>query len=168
LGAAYETGDGVRQDFSAASRWYRKAADRGYPPAQNNMGGLYEAGAGVRQDQQQAVQWYRLAAGQGHSGACLNLARAYASGKGVTLEAETAYFWAVLASDRQSDVAGLSLEQFTQQLRGRITAADAGRVEAQVEDWRRSHPLSQRGVFLVKLSTGPSYIATSPVTISAK
>jgi hypothetical protein len=53
-------------------------------------------------------------------------------------------------------------------MRDRISAEAARRLEAEAEDWRQSHPLGQRGLFFVQLSTGPSYIATSPVAISAK
>ena len=34
LGMMYDSGQGVRQDYAEAFRWYRKAADQGYTEAQ--------------------------------------------------------------------------------------------------------------------------------------
>ena len=50
LGVMYEHGEGVRQDYAEAVRWYRKAAEQGYAEAQNNLGLMYDQGQGVRQD----------------------------------------------------------------------------------------------------------------------
>ena len=41
-------------------------------------------------------------------------------------------------------------------------------MEAQAEDWRRNHPFSQKGLYFVKLSTGPSYITISAAAVSPK
>ena len=45
--------------FQAAIANYRTAAERGYAPAQNALGGLYYNGEGVTKDYAQAVTWYR-------------------------------------------------------------------------------------------------------------
>src|SRR5580698_5904254 len=50
MGALYETGKGVPQDYKLAMVWYRKAADGGYAVAMNNIGALYDHGKGVTQD----------------------------------------------------------------------------------------------------------------------
>ena len=65
LGKMYYEGQGVRQDYAEAARWYLKAAEQGDPVAQNNLGTMYAKGQGVRQDPVQAEQWYRKAAEQG-------------------------------------------------------------------------------------------------------
>ena len=44
-------------------RWYQRAAERGYGPAQINLGQLYEQGLGVPRDQVVALNWYRRATG---------------------------------------------------------------------------------------------------------
>ena len=77
LGVMYEHGEGVRQDYAEAARWYRKAAEQGLVDAQYNVGVMYEQGQGVRQDYVQAVRWYRKAAEQGHAGAQNNLSVMY-------------------------------------------------------------------------------------------
>ena len=55
LGFYYE----LRQDFSEAVSWFRKAADQGHLKAQNQLGLAYALGLGVTQDYAQAVAWYR-------------------------------------------------------------------------------------------------------------
>ena len=50
LGAMYDFGEGVRQDYAEAGKWYRKAAEQGYAFAQCNLGWMYNFGKGVQQD----------------------------------------------------------------------------------------------------------------------
>ena len=38
LGMMYDNGQGVRQDYAEAVKWYRKAAEQGYAQAQYNLG----------------------------------------------------------------------------------------------------------------------------------
>ena len=58
----YEKGQGVPQDFTEASKWYRRAAEQGLPEAQVNLGVLYYDGRGVPQDYVLAHMWLSLAA----------------------------------------------------------------------------------------------------------
>jgi hypothetical protein len=58
----YEKGRGVRQDYSTALIWFRKAAGQGYASPQNNLGLMYERGRGVRKDVVRALMWYTVAA----------------------------------------------------------------------------------------------------------
>ena len=44
LGAMYDNGEGVEQDFKEAVKWYRKAAEQGQVYAQSNLGGMYANG----------------------------------------------------------------------------------------------------------------------------
>jgi len=62
LGATYEKGRGVAQDFAQAAAWYRKAAGQGDADAQFILGFMYEKGEGVPQDYAQAHMWYNLTA----------------------------------------------------------------------------------------------------------
>lgn len=55
-----------RQDFTAAMRAWRAAADKGDPDAQFNLAQMYKLGTGVPADLAEAEKWYRLAALQGH------------------------------------------------------------------------------------------------------
>lgn len=80
LGVMYEHGEGVRQDYAEAARWYRKAAEQGLVDAQYNVGVMYEQGKGVHQDYAEAVRWYRKAAEQGLADAQYNMGVMYAEG----------------------------------------------------------------------------------------
>lgn len=62
----YENGEGVPQDYVAAVKWYRKAAERGFALAQNNLGQMYINGEGVPQDYIQGHMWSYLAAAKGY------------------------------------------------------------------------------------------------------
>ena len=67
LGARYEQGHGVDQDYGEAANWYLKAARQGHPSAQYNLGRMYEKGWGVVQSDDEMMTWYRKAASQGNS-----------------------------------------------------------------------------------------------------
>ena len=58
----YASGQGVSQDYQAALKWYRKAAEQGLAQAQGNLGVLYELGHGVPRDVIRAHVWYSVAA----------------------------------------------------------------------------------------------------------
>jgi hypothetical protein len=91
LGAMYENGQGVAQDYQAAVAWYRKAAEQGNADAQYNLGLKYVDGQGVAQDYQAAVTWYRKAAEQGNADAQNNLGVMYSKGQGVAQDNVVAY-----------------------------------------------------------------------------
>lgn len=55
LGMMYYHGEGVRQDYSEAFKWYHKAAEQGYSGAQTNLGLMYSRGHGVPQSYEDAV-----------------------------------------------------------------------------------------------------------------
>ena len=54
-------------DYAEAMKWFSKAAERGHPEAQYNVGLIYEGGLGVSQDLIQAHVWFDLATAQGNS-----------------------------------------------------------------------------------------------------
>jgi uncharacterized protein len=58
----YEKGEGVVQDYTEATKWYRKAADQGLAEAEFKLGLLSESGLGVMQDYVVAYMWFYLAA----------------------------------------------------------------------------------------------------------
>ena len=122
LGFLYQNGRGVEKDDAQAVAWYRKAAEQGYPPAQNNLGvmyagespavawyrkatkqggadaqknlgGMYADGRGVEQDDAQAVAWFRKAAEQGFANAQFNLGQRYRIGWGVEKDEAQAVAW---------------------------------------------------------------------------
>ncbi len=93
LGIAYDLGHLVKQDFAAASAWYRKAAEQGYPPAEFNLGAMYDNGRGVARDRRLAASWYRRAALHGHGRAQFDLGQMYEHGDGVARDPQQALRW---------------------------------------------------------------------------
>jgi TPR repeat protein len=61
LGRAYQKAN----HLDAAITRYRKAADRGFAPAQASLGAVYETGQAGLRDYDEATKWYHLAAKQG-------------------------------------------------------------------------------------------------------
>ena len=65
-----EEGIGIRRNLEEATKWYRKAADQGWAPAQLGLGVLLSAGAeGGEPDQINAYKWLQLAVQWGNVGA---------------------------------------------------------------------------------------------------
>ena len=62
LGRAYEYGDGIRQSYPRAMKWFRRSADYGIAEAMVEIGNMYRCGSGVREDSAEAERWYRKAA----------------------------------------------------------------------------------------------------------
>jgi hypothetical protein len=63
MGQIYEKGLGQAPDAEAAQRWYQRAADRGFAPAQTALAMLYEQGKiGGAPDLMKALSLYRKAA----------------------------------------------------------------------------------------------------------
>ncbi len=66
VGYLYETGQGVRQDYSRAAQWYWKAAEQGNAAAQFQLGNMYHLGKGIAQNYVMAYMWLDLAASAGN------------------------------------------------------------------------------------------------------
>ena len=98
LGTLYFDGDGVRKDYHEAARWFRAAAEQGFPAAENKLAFLYFTGEGVVQDYGEAFEWMSRAAEQGYARAQINLGDLYIEGKGVPLDYVNAYMWYSLGS----------------------------------------------------------------------
>jgi TPR repeat protein len=69
IGVNLELGRGVSVDLEEAARWYLKAAELGYPDAQNDLAKLYDDGRGVARDNVRAYLWYLLAEEAGNPSA---------------------------------------------------------------------------------------------------
>ncbi|MCB1276147.1 tetratricopeptide repeat protein [Prosthecobacter sp.] len=106
---AYFRGDGIRQDFVEAARWFRMAADQGQTEAKFYLGECYANGWGVDPDLEEAAFWYRQAADGGHPTAQLCLGVCYATGKGVRIDDQEATKWYLLAADQGNPKAQMLL-----------------------------------------------------------
>ncbi len=69
LGAMYQLGNHVKEDYERAAFWYRRAAEKGNSSAMFNLGRMYERGRGVGQDLAKAKELYQKAAAKGNSDA---------------------------------------------------------------------------------------------------
>lgn len=94
IGENYYYGKGgVAKNYTRAVKYFRKAAEQGYAPAQNMLGICYEYGRGVEQDYAKAVEWLRKAAVQGHALAQFNLGYCYYLGRVVEQDYAKAVEW---------------------------------------------------------------------------
>jgi uncharacterized protein len=109
LGSIYAKGQGVKQSYAEAAKWYRQAADQGHAAPQAALGELYEAGQGVPCDEAEAARWYRRAAEQGHVGGQYSLAVLYVMGKGVPRDIAEAVKWYRRAADQGNALAQYNL-----------------------------------------------------------
>ena len=86
-------GKGVKRQPGAAVKFYKAAAKRGHPDAQNWLGYAYQHGHGVVKNPSIAADWYKNAAGHGLAEAQNNLGLMYLTGKGVEQDHKTAAEW---------------------------------------------------------------------------
>ena len=79
----YENGEGVKQDYFEAIKWYRQAAEQGHAEAQYKLGSMYANGQGIRQNYEEAFYWLKKAAAQRNGVALGRIGVAYLTGEGV-------------------------------------------------------------------------------------
>lgn len=91
------------------ARRTRKAAERGDPDAQFNLGVLYDNGRFVPRDYAEAVKWYRKASDKGVVAAQFNLALMYREGHGVDRNDSEAVKWYRKAAENGSAAAQFNL-----------------------------------------------------------
>jgi hypothetical protein len=119
IGYCYAAGQGVRQHWAEALKWYRAAAEQGHPNAQYNLGTCYAKGRSVRlgvdvqtwdECWEKAVYWFSLATEQGDAAAQCNLATCYLKGQGVEQDRPEAIRWYEQAAQRGDEKARRHLE----------------------------------------------------------
>ena len=103
LGACFENGNGVNQDFAQAAQWYAKAAKQGLADAQVALGILFATGHGVKEDISAACDMFRRAAEQGDIDAQVYLGRQYLVGEGVKQDWSEAKKWLYPAAEKGDD-----------------------------------------------------------------
>ena len=93
LGMKYDQGNGVRQDYAEAAKWYQLAANSGNADAQNSLGSLYQEGLGVPKDLAKIRVLFQTAAEQGEARAQCSLGLMYDTGEGVPRNPSEADSW---------------------------------------------------------------------------
>lgn len=112
-----------------------------YAPAQDNLGVMYDKGAGVPADTEEARKWYRLAAEQGYGSAAANLAANFADADSAKPDLTSAYFWTLVSLHYPAVLSPPLQPPVVANLRARLSSEEATRIEAQVQDWLKAHPL---------------------------
>lgn len=132
------------RDLAESANWFRKAADRGYAPAQLELGWAYDKYKlpRCREDYTQAAKWYRKAADQGYAPAQFNLGVMYDKGEGVAQDSAEAARWYRMAADQDFALAQFNLglkydkgqgvtRDYAEAVKWYRKAADQGRAPAQ-------------------------------------
>jgi TPR repeat protein len=74
LGLKYDNGEGTKQDYFQAVKYYKRACAGGNAIGCNNLGLMYETGQGVRQSNSKAKELYGKACDNGSAEGCSNYA----------------------------------------------------------------------------------------------
>ncbi len=100
LAILYYKGDGIRQSFRKAKKYFKLAADQGLPAAQTNVGIMYIRGQGGDVNYYEGFNYLKSAAEFGHAKAQLYVATLYAQGLGVEANDERAEYWYARAAEQ--------------------------------------------------------------------
>ena len=115
MAEAYYHGEGVRQSYDEAVKWYVKAAEMGDADAQCDLGNCYYYGEGLPENYERSVYWYEKAAEQGNVRALYNLGNSYYYGEGVARDEKLA----IAYYDRAASLGSVQAEERLEELGGR-------------------------------------------------
>jgi TPR repeat protein len=94
LGIRYMYGmSGFVVNLPEGVRYTRMAAEKGYAPAQCELGVMYGLARGVPKDMYKAFHWFLLAANQGYAKAQCNVGNFYYDFEGVDQDIDNAFIW---------------------------------------------------------------------------
>lgn len=133
LGQAYFDGNGIEKDYTAAEKWYRKAAEQSYFAAHERLGYLYKL---VKHNDAEALKWYREAAERGYGAAQWALADMYAAGRGVKQDYEEAYFWALLSVTSKGF---LLMDAGPEDYAKHLSEKQRSVVKVHASEWQKAH-----------------------------
>ena len=100
--AQHEMADVIRAtdgDPVEAFRWEQKAAEQGFPPAQNNLAFCFQNGTGTTKNPEKQFFWYQKAAENGITESQHQLAQCFLHGIGTSQDFQQAIYWLQQASD---------------------------------------------------------------------
>jgi len=89
----YAQGLGVTPNQKRAFHLFRRAAQRGLPEAQYEVGVVYLEGVGTESNLERACEWFRMGAEQGNPESQCRLGTMYALGQGVAQDDRLALEW---------------------------------------------------------------------------
>ena len=105
LAYKFDAGAGVPKNEKLAARWYLRAAQLGYAPAQRNLAGMYGSGRGVEKSESDAAFWVLHAAQQGDAQAESVVGEYYSADEEISLS------WLWKAADQGHALAIAELEK---------------------------------------------------------
>ncbi len=98
-------------DLLEAALLYRRAAETGFVPAQNNLAAMYEKGMGVPVNLLEAARWYQSAAEAGLVHAQHSFGEMLLDGRGVAEDTLAGTFWVQRAANQGHKSACIHLVQ---------------------------------------------------------
>lgn len=106
-----KSGNSISKDYSKAFEWYQKAALRGHPLAQCQLGLLYREGHGIPKDEKQAFEWFMKAAqtDQNCPRGKFYVGRCYERGTGISRNLAEAIRWYSIAAEQGDAYAQINL-----------------------------------------------------------
>jgi len=143
LGDMFKSGNGVKQDYEKALKWYLKASQANDATSQFNVAEMYCHGEGVNQNYSKALEWYLKAADQDHVEAQTDIADFYYNGNGVKQDYSKALKWHLKASQNgNSAISQYNLarmyhngkgvkQSLSKALKWALKAASQGHIKAQ-------------------------------------
>lgn len=109
---AYYYGEGVKQSYYEAVKWYMKAAEMGHADAQCDLGNCYYYGEGLPENYERSVYWYEKSAEQGNVRALYNLGNSYYYGEGIARNEKLA----IAYYDRAASLGSIQAEERLEEL----------------------------------------------------
>ena len=91
-------GEGVKKDYQKAIIWFGKAAERGHPAAQYNLGLMFHNAMGIPLNYDEARRWFVMSAEGGLAEAQYQLGRIYYDAIGVQQGFVKAHMWFEIAA----------------------------------------------------------------------
>ena len=146
--AAHQTDpgpEGAGRNYDDEVKWFRKAAEKGTPWGQFNLGVSYGHGQGVPQDYIEAIKWFLKAAEQGEAMSQYNLGQMFEKGLGVVADYVESYKWFHLAASHGIPNAAEARDLLRQSLTPEQIAEGQRRAAAFVP--KKSLPLSKTPPF---------------------
>jgi TPR repeat protein len=136
--ALYQTGQAAydRNDYEAALKDFRKAAEQGNASAQCYLGLMYKRGQCVALDNTEAAKWLRKAAEQGHSGAQIILGVMYSKGEGVPQDYVVAHMWLNLVIAKQPHGPGKSYSELRDAWERQMTKEQIAEAQRLSQEWK--------------------------------
>ena len=135
----YYRGQGVKQNYTEATKFLRRSAEQGEAVAQNNLALMYDHGEGVVKNTKEAIKLYRKAAEQGNAVAQYKLAIKYYTGEGVVKNIEQAYFWTLLAAANADSENIDSFKLKRDEYEKELSVAQRTNMQKQAAQWMKEH-----------------------------